>query len=57
MDSKEQELRDKIRPIMEGMVFQLVCDKPENPVHNVSNLIGCLHDKLASERRWLHFKR
>jgi hypothetical protein len=34
MDSKEQELRDKIRPIMEGMVFQLVCDKPENPVNN-----------------------
>ena len=31
MDSKERALRDKIRPVMEDMVLQLVCDKPENP--------------------------
>lgn len=32
MDPVEQELREKIKPIMESMVFQLVMDKPENPV-------------------------
>ena len=34
MDSVEKELREQIRPIMENMVFQLVCEKPENPVKN-----------------------
>lgn len=29
----EKELRDKIRPIMENMVFQLVCDKPDDAVY------------------------
>jgi hypothetical protein len=33
MDSSERELREKIRPVMENMVFQLVCEKPENPVN------------------------
>jgi len=32
MDDQEKQLRDKIRPVMENMVFQLVCEKPENPV-------------------------
>lgn len=29
----EKELREKIRPIMENMVFQLVCEKPDNAVN------------------------
>lgn len=32
MDSVETELREKIRPVMESMVFQLVCEKPNDPV-------------------------
>lgn len=31
MDS-DKEIKEKIRPVMESMVFDLVCDKPENPV-------------------------
>jgi hypothetical protein len=29
----ERELRDKIRPILEEMIFQLVIEKPENVVN------------------------
>jgi hypothetical protein len=32
MDIKEKELREKIKPIMETMVFNLVCERPDNPV-------------------------
>jgi hypothetical protein len=32
----EIEIRNKIRPIMEYMIFQLAYDKPENPV-NIQN--------------------
>jgi hypothetical protein len=32
MDPKEKELREKIKPIMESMVYQLVCERPDNPV-------------------------
>jgi hypothetical protein len=28
----EKELRERIKPIMENMVYNLVCEKPENPV-------------------------
>lgn len=39
MDSQEKELREKIRPIMENMVFQLVCEKPESPVQLLIKLL------------------
>jgi hypothetical protein len=39
MDSQEKELREKIRPIMENMVFQLVCEKPESPVNFLNNFV------------------
>jgi len=29
----ELELKESIRPVMEAMVFQLVTDKPEDPVN------------------------
>jgi hypothetical protein len=32
MNFNENELREKIRPIMETMVFDLVCNRPANPV-------------------------
>jgi hypothetical protein len=28
----EKSIKEKIRPIMEGMVYDLACDKPENIV-------------------------
>lgn len=33
MDTNEKELRDKIKPIMESMVFQLLCERPDKPVY------------------------
>ena len=62
MDSQEKELREKIRPIMENMVFQLVCEKPESPVQLLINyykkfkLKGYVYDKLVTKARRLHFK-
>jgi hypothetical protein len=31
----EKDLRDKIRPVLEDMIFQLVLDKPENVVSDL----------------------
>jgi hypothetical protein len=28
----EKAIKDKIRPIMENMIFELACDKPDNVV-------------------------
>ncbi len=50
MDPKEKELREKIKPIMESMVFQLVCERPDNAVKKYFNL-GAFHDQLSSETR------
>ena len=30
---KQEYLETKIKPIIESLVFQLVCDRPSNPVH------------------------
>jgi hypothetical protein len=56
MDPVEQELREKIKPIMENMVFQLVMDKPENPVNLKFNRLGPLHDQLVTKSWRIYFK-
>ena len=56
MDPVEQELREKIKPIMQNMVFQLLMDKPENPVRIKLNRLGTLHDQLVTKKWRIHFQ-
>lgn len=53
MDSQEKELREKIRPIMENMVFQLVCEKPESPVQLLIKLLINFNLKAMFMINWL----
>jgi hypothetical protein len=50
----EKSIKEIIRPIMEGMVYDLVCDKPENIVSAFLNS-DSLYDQLASKIWRLHF--
>ena len=53
MNFNENELREKIRPIMETMVFDLVCNRPANPVKwnfIKSKFLGSIYDKLATKK-------
>lgn len=38
MDQTEKELREVVKPIIEDLVYQLVCLKPENSVIFFPNL-------------------
>lgn len=40
----ESQLREKIRPIMEAMVYQLVCERPDNTVNKIINFLGSIYD-------------
>ena len=51
----EMELRNKIRPVLEEMIFQLVIDKPDNVVKSFSKL-GFVYDNLASKARKLYLE-
>jgi hypothetical protein len=56
----DKELREQIRPVMEQMVYQLVCEKPSNPVRRkifITNTIsGNVYDTMATKTRRLYFK-
>ena len=51
----EKSIKEKIRPIMEGMVYDLACDKPDNIVSYFSHS-ALIYDQLASKIRRLHFQ-
>ena len=36
---KQEYLETKVKPIMENLIFQLICEKPENPVDFMVNWI------------------
>jgi hypothetical protein len=51
----DKALRDKIRPVMENMIYDLACEKPGNVVNIIFNK-GSIYDQMVTEVWWLHIK-
>ncbi len=47
MDSKKDYYEKSVKPILEALTFQVVCDMPDNLVLLIN--IGNLYDRLASK--------